>query len=112
MKRKSSLSVPRARRWTEVEAGRVVEELGHSGLSVARFASERGLGVERLRRWRRRLKARTGIKAGAPRFTEVALRPATGAAIELVLPDGLVVRCAGTSRLDDAVAFLSRLTGR
>ena len=112
MKGRGLRSARRARRWSEAEARGVVEDLGRSGLSVARFASEMGLGVERLRRWKRRLKAGTGIQAEAPKFTEVALRPAMGAAIELVLPDGLVVRCAGTSRLDDSVALLSRLTGR
>jgi transposase-like protein len=112
MKRKRSVSATRARRWSEAEARRILAELGRSGLSVARFASERGLGAERLRRWRRRLKAGAGKKAEAPRFTEVTLRPATGAPIEVVLPDGCVVRCAGASRLEDAVAILSRLTER
>jgi len=112
MKRRSFSSARRARRWTEREARGVLEELGRSGLPAVRFAAERGLGVERLLRWKRRLQAEADSAAKGPRFAEVALPPVIGATIEVVLADGLVVRCAGTSRVDDAVAVLSRLTGR
>lgn len=112
MKTKRSVPATRSRRWTEAEARRILEELGRSGLPATRFAARRGLGLERLYRWKRRLKSGAGQKAEAPRFTEVTLQPATGAAIELVLPEGWRVRCAGATRLDDAVALLSRLTGR
>lgn len=103
----------RSQRWTVAEARAVLDDLAQSGLSTARFASLRGLGVERLYRWKRRLEHRTKPETKAPRFAEITIRPTSAsAAIELVLPDGIAVRLAGTSRLDDTLAILSRLSGR
>jgi hypothetical protein len=90
----------------------VVEVLERSGLPVTRFAGRLGLGVERLYLWRQRLR---GAKTGSsrpPRFTEVRLAVPAPVGIELVLPDGIALRLAGTSRLDDAVAVLARLAAR
>jgi hypothetical protein len=85
-------------------------DLERSGLPARRFAARHSLGVERLYRWKRRLGCQPKSEGPAPRFTEVALRPA--AAVELVLLGGIVVRFAGASRLDDTMALLSRLAGR
>ncbi len=109
MKRRSSSSATRARKWTAVEASKVLDDLERSGLPAIRFAARRGLSLERLYRWKRRLGRRAKPALKEPAFTEVALRPPSGAAIELVLPGGMVVRFSGASRLDDTVAVLSRL---
>ncbi len=47
-----------------------------------------------------------------PRFTEVRLAVPAPAALEVVLADGVTLRFAGASRLDDAVAVLGRLAAR
>lgn len=112
MKRRSSSFATRARQWTAVEASKVLDALERSGLPASRFAARRGLGLERLYRWKRRLGRRAKPTLKAPAFTEVGLRASSGAAIELVLPGGMVVRFSGASRLDDSVAVLSRLTSR
>jgi len=108
MKRRSFSSAVRARQWTVAEASKVLDDLERSGLPASRFAARRGLGLERLYRWKRRL----GRRVKAPGFTEVALRTSGGAAIELMLPGGIVARFSGVSRLDDTVAVLTRLSTR
>ena len=45
----------RWRQWSPEEAQAVLVEWRASGLSLGRFARERGLGVERLRWWKKRL---------------------------------------------------------
>ena len=106
------LSLPQSRRWSVSEARAVVEALEHSGLPVTRFAARHGLGVERLYLWRRRLRRAKSGSSGPPHFTEVRLAVPAPVAIEVVLPDGVALRFAGASRLDDAVAVLTRLAAR
>ena len=104
----------RARRWTAAEARTVLDDLARSGLPATRFAARRGFGVERLYWWRRRAaRRRAKAEVKTPGFREITLTPAPATvAIELVLPDGIALRLAGTSRVDDALAILSRLPGR
>jgi hypothetical protein len=83
-----------------------------SGLPATRFAARHGLGVERLYWWRRRLGRGKTVASRAPGFTEVRLAVPPPAAVEVVLADGVTLRFAGASRLDDAVAVLGRLAGR
>jgi transposase-like protein len=100
----------RDRRWTPDEARAILEEVERRGISVKRFARERGLGEERLYRWKRRLARRPSRAAVRPVFTEVTVGPsAPGATIEIELPGGIGVRVGGASRLEDAVALLTRL---
>lgn len=105
-------SLPKSRRWTVSEARGVVGALERSGLPVTRFAAQHGLGVERLYLWRRRLQRAKPESSRPPRFAEVRLAVPALAAIELVLPGGMALRFAGASRLEDAVAVLTRLTAR
>ena len=100
-------------RWTAAQAGAVLDRIERSGVSVHRFARERGLGVERLYRWKRRL-ARGLRGAGVgPRFAEVTIQPsAVAGSIEIELPGGVFLRIAGETRVDDTVAVLSRLPVR
>ena len=96
--------------WTAAEAGAVLERIERSGLSVKEFADKHGLGVERLYRWKRRLAHRSSGQGSRPSFTEVTIRPtAPAAAIEIELPGGIALRVGGDSRIEDAVAILSRL---
>lgn len=97
---------PRDSRWTPKQARRVLDELERSGLSVRRFAAKRGLGVERVYHWKRRLQ-------GAPRFAELTVRPTSSVGtIEIDLAGGVSLRVVGDSRVDDAIAILSRLPAR
>ena len=102
----------RSRRWTREDAVAVLGEWKQSGLPATRFAAERGLGVERLYRWQRRMGSRLEGKGGSPRFAEVTVRASGSAAIEVTLPGGVSVRLSGGSRVEDAVGILSRLSGR
>lgn len=96
--------------WTAVQAGAVLDRIERSGLSVKRFAREHGLGVERLYRWKRRLTRGTSGSASRPGFAEVTIRPSAPVpAIEIELPGGIALRIGGDSRIEDAVAILSRL---
>ena len=95
----------RACRWSAAQAGAVLERLDGSGLSVHRFALKHGVGVERLYRWRRRL----GRSVEKPRFTELTIRPTEPAGSIEIERHGLTVRIAGESRVDDAIAILSRM---
>jgi hypothetical protein len=102
----------RSRRWSPAEARRVLVELERSGQPATRFAAARGLGVERLYRWQGRLGGSPERASASPRFAEVTVRPSVGAAIEVVLPGGALVRLSGASRVEDAVSILSRLEKR
>ena len=110
MKRATADSIPKSRRWSVAQARTVLDAQEKSGLPVSRFAAQHGLGAERLYQWRRRLGREK--KSVSPRFTEVRLAVPPPAAIEVVLPEGVTLRFAGASRLDDAVAVLGRHAGR
>jgi transposase-like protein len=112
MKRMRADWIPKSRRWTVVQARGVLEALEQSGLAVTQFAARHGLGVARLYEWRRRLERERKTTATPARFTEVRVAMPSSAAIELVLREGFVLRFAGASRLDDAVAVLGRVAGR
>jgi transposase-like protein len=103
----------RSSRWTPTQARKVLDRVACSGVSVKQFAREHGLGVERLYRWRHRLRReRPGAEAAA-RFAEVRIRPtAPAVGIEVELPGGVFLRVAGDSRVDDVVAIVSRLAVR
>jgi transposase-like protein len=108
--RSSTQSSSRSRRWTTTEAQAVLGELESSGLPVTRFAARRGLGVERLYAWRRRLRQQAKVPVPSPGFTEVGLTaPPALAPIEVLFPNGTKVRLGGATRVDDTVAVLARL---
>jgi transposase-like protein len=103
----------RAHRWTPEQARVVLERIERRGISVKQFAERHGLGVERLYRWKRRLAQTDAPKLNPPRFTEVTVCPSgAAAAIEIELGSGVHLRVSGDSRVEDAVAILSRLPGR
>ena len=99
--------------WTATQAGAVLDRIERSGLSISRFASKHGLGVERLYRWKRRLAQERRVPGTSPRFAEVTIRPsAVTSTIEIELSGGVFLRIAGDTRVDDTVAVLSRLPVR
>lgn len=109
----SELKISRTHRWTADQARAVLAEIDRRGIPVHRFAAEKGLGAERLYRWKRLLARRRRPAAPATRFAEVTVLPGAQAAlIEIELSDGVTLRVCGQSRVDDAVAVLSRLKAR
>ena len=113
----ADFKVPRGRRWTPQEARAVLDEIERRGIPVKRFAAEKGLGAERLYRWKRLLR-RAGRSSSrpvrvVPRFAEVVVRPEERAVpIEIELPGGIALRLGGESRVEDVLAILSGLAGR
>ena len=109
----SGLKISRTVRWTAEQARGVLDEIDRRGISVNRYAAEKGLGAERLYRWKRLLARRCRPAAPTTRFAEVTVLPSTRTAlIEIDLGGGVTVRVCGESRVDDAVAVLSRLKAR
>jgi transposase-like protein len=103
----------RARRWTAEQAGALLRKIEQRGISVKQFAAERGIGVERLYRWKKRLAQRSASRSIEPSFSEVTIRPnVPTAAIEIELSGGVHLRVTGDSRVDDVVAILSRVPVR
>lgn len=88
MPKLSASSYRDALRWTPAQAHAALDAQARSGLSLREFARREGLDVQRLDRWRRRLKAATGQTR--PTFVEVSPRPA--AVVEVVLLCGRVLR--------------------
>jgi hypothetical protein len=56
--------------WHEDDARGVIEDWRASGLSMAAFARQHGLRVERIRRWRRRIED----EPSEPRFVRLVVR--------------------------------------
>jgi hypothetical protein len=59
-----------------------------SGLSPQAFATREGLQVQRLRRWRDRLRSGAAAKAGVAAFVELGHHAAAGSRIEIALRSG------------------------
>jgi transposase-like protein len=86
-------------RWTEQEARAALVALERSRKPVSVFAAEHGFDPQRLYSWRRRLG-----KAEPTTFRELTVRPSAaaslspsaGAAFEIVLGSGVVVRVPGS----------------
>ena len=109
----SELKISRTGHWTEQQARAVLAEIDRRGIPVNRYAAEKGLGAERLYRWKRLLARRRHPAAPASQFTELTVLPgARAASIEIDLGGGVTLRVCGESRVDDAVAVLSRLKAR
>ena len=86
VRRRTHDLLPLKRRWTPEDAREVLARLEASGLTLRKFAEREGIDDQRLYRWR----AQIGPTAG-PTFVEIA-RPGPGAAIEVVLRSGHMLR--------------------
>ena len=98
------------RRWRAKEARAILKRLDASGLSVREFAARHGLETQRLYRWRTQLASLA--PAAAPLFVEIERSP--GAAIEVVLRSGHVIRLQdgfGEDSLRRVVAVLDGAPG-
>lgn len=67
--------------WNEQEARAALEELSRSGVSVAKFAQARGVSVQRIFYWRKRLAQSEGPPMT---FVPVAVSGPAGSHIEIV----------------------------
>lgn len=76
-------------RWTPAYAARVIDEWTASGVTLTAFARQRGLCVQRLRRWRDRLRAPAGVR---PRLVElVPPQPKSVGTLRVICPTGHVL---------------------
>ena len=97
------------RRWTATDARAALSALTESGLTPRAFARRKGLDVQRLHSWRRKLGATIDEAAEAPAFVE--LRPRAAEHVEVVLLSGRVLRVAesvDTAALARLVEVLER----
>ena len=105
---------------------RAVEDWRGSGLSVRAYCAQAGLSEPSFYVWRRELQRREpqrrepqrrdrwAASTSVPTFVPVQVLAETGAAIEIVLPQGAVVRVrSGFDRqtLQDVIAILAALAG-
>lgn len=94
----------------ERERRRLLAAFDASGLTQRAFAEQEGINYFTLAGWLRRRRMEKERVVGSlaektPAFVEVSLRKA-GFAVELVMPDGLIVRAA---RIEDVVACVKGL---
>jgi len=94
----------REQRWRELLAAQA-----RSGLSIRAFCASRRLSEPSFYAWRRELarRDRGRVKAVVPTFVPVQVLP--GAAIEVVLPAGVVVRVPTGADGDLAVRLVAAL---
>lgn len=99
----------RRERWGEATARRMLQEWEESDQSLAGFARERGVGVERLSYWRKRLaevRANGGEEKGQEAFAAaVVTRSAGGISVRLAC--GVEVDASSTDALP--TSWLCRL---
>src|SRR5690349_12518351 len=70
--------------WTEQEARGALEELSRSGVSVAKFAEARGVSVQRIFYWRKRLAEGAPVKFVPVAVSTSATSSTMGPHIEIV----------------------------
>ena len=82
------------RRWTSTQRHRLLVRFHHSQLSQRAFAARHGIGLSTLSKW-----LRCEGKADAPpvKFQEVVLPSTLRYAVEVVSPQGWIVRLQNTS---------------
>lgn len=102
--------------WREEDGRLALEAWRRSGLPLATFARQHGLGATRLRWWRERLKEHTSAAPVAPfRFMPVTVvggtsAPTTkGSSIEIVLACGHLIRVADDFNADTLVRLVHAL---
>ena len=91
-------------RWTAKDAQEILDLWKTSGLSLQRFAKQQGVQAQRLHRWKQLLG-----KPVAEAFVEVPLESHSKPAVEVVLPDGVVVRVCESADVPLAVELVSAL---
>jgi hypothetical protein len=105
-----------ASQWSEHEARSVLQAWRSSGLSVERYALQHGLVPQRLRYWRQKL-AEVEVPE-APAAKDAGLLPVRvvdgqrGTPIQIILPNGHIVRVGRGFDEDTFARVLEVLTGR
>lgn len=105
-----------AAQWSEHEARSVLQAWRASGLSIERFATERGIVPQRLRYWRQKLAEVEATEA--PPVKDAGLLPVRvvdgqrGTPIQIILPNGHIVRVGRGFDEDTFARVLEVLTGR
>lgn len=89
----------------EREWKRLVAEYEKSGLTQKAFARREGINVHTFVAWLGR-ERKAAMRVPAVRFREVSLAPAAAAALEVQLPDGMVVRGSSPQALAELVRAL------
>jgi hypothetical protein len=93
-------------RWTEQEARAALDELAHSGMSVAKFVRSKGVSMQRIAYWRKRLSQPVRTE-----FVAVSLAKPTasrmGASLVEIEVGGVIVRVRG----DLDAEHLGRIVG-
>ena len=82
-----------AAQWSELEARAVLQAWRASGLSIERFASQRGLVPQRIRFWKQKLGELETPKAKGTTLIPVrVIETGRGTPIQVILPSGHIVR--------------------
>jgi transposase-like protein len=99
----------RWRQWTEQEARTALEELARSGVSLSEFARRKGVSVNRLVYWKKRL-----IPARPPAFVAVTLPHGASSPSPLleILVGGVVVRVPDDADAERVAGIVRALTRR
>ncbi len=119
-------SVQRRRRWSRDEKLRIVAESAQEGRTASRVARDHGIAPGQLFLWRRQLLAEATANCGATDGflpVEVANEPAGGAlsgaaaregerAIEIRLPNGIVILVGNAVEIEPLRRVLTALAGR
>lgn len=91
----------------EREWKRLIFEYGKSGLTQKAFARREGINVHTFVAWLGRHRKALGTKSDLPvQFREVSLPVGRTAALEVQLPDGLVVRGSSPQALAELIRAL------
>jgi hypothetical protein len=70
-----------------------------SGMTQRGFARREGINFFTFATWLRKKRLAAAKPAKRPRFLEIGLRPATGFTLEVVFPDGLVIRGSSSAEV-------------
>jgi hypothetical protein len=70
-----------------------------SGMTQRAFARREGINYFTLATWLRKKRLRAVKATKRPRFLEIGMRPTSGFALEVVFPDGLVIRGSSSTEV-------------
>lgn len=103
----SSITRSGRRRWTSEQRQRLLTRYHQSQLSQRDFAARHGLGLSTLSKW---LRAESPAASPPVEFQEVVLRdPGARWAVEVVSPQGWIVRLQSASELPTLLQLLQAL---
>jgi hypothetical protein len=99
--------------WSEHEARAVLHAWRASGLSIERFASQRGLVPQRLRWWKKKLQDAAPLRSKDLSLLPVRVVDASrGTPVQVILPSGHIVRVGRGFDEDTFARVIALLAGR